>query len=429
MMQQPSPNGVPQQMAAPPPTYDQQQQNQYLQYQQQLQQQQWMLANQQQQQQQQPPPQQQQPYQYQPQPQAQPQQMYYQQQQPPQAAAAAAQPQYSAAAAAQPGGADGVCTLWIGDLQVWMDEQYLMNCFAYTGEMTNAKVIRNKQSGQSEGYGFIDFVSHAAAERALQAYNGTGMPNAEQNYRLNWASPGAGEKRSDGTPDFTIFVGDLAPDVTDQVLQQTFSPHYPSVKGAKIVTDMMTGRAKGYGFVRFGDEGEQVRAMHEMNGKYCSTRPMRIGPANKKNTASYPNTRGTQSEDDPNNTTIFVGGLNDSVKDDQLRQVFSQFGLLMHVKIPDGKRCGFVQFAERNCAEEALRMLNGTQLGGHNIRLSWGRSPPNKQTQQDPNQVNGGYYGYAQGQGAYGYAAAAQDPNLYYGGYPGYGNYQQPQQQ
>lgn len=150
--------------------------------------------------------------------------------------------------------------------------------------MTNAKVIRNKQSGQSEGYGFIDFVSHAAAERALQTYNGTGMPNAEQNYRLNWASPGAGEKRSDGTPDFTIFVGDLAPDVTDQVLQQTFSPHYPSVKGAKIVTDMMTGRAKGYGFVRFGDEGEQLRAMHEMNGKYCSTRPMRIGPANKKNT-------------------------------------------------------------------------------------------------------------------------------------------------
>ncbi|KAI8567408.1 hypothetical protein RHMOL_Rhmol02G0119800 [Rhododendron molle] len=145
-MQQPSPNGVPQQpqqMAAPPPTYNQQQQNQYLHYQQQ---QQWMMANQQP-----PPPQQQQPYQCQPQP----QQMYYQQQQPPQAAAVATQPQHLAAAAAQPGGAH-----------------------------------------------------------------------------------------------FTIFVGDLAPDVTDQVLQQTSSPHYPSVKGAKIVTDMMTGWAKGYGFVR-----------------------------------------------------------------------------------------------------------------------------------------------------------------------------------
>ena len=52
------------------------------------------------------------------------------------------------------------------------------------------------------------------------------------------------------------------------------------------------------------------------------------------------------------------------------------------------------------------------------------------QSQGDPNQWNGGYYGYAQGYD-YRYAAAAapQDPNMYYGGYPGYGNYQQPQQQ
>lgn len=33
----------------------------------------------------------------------------------------------------------------------------------------------------------------------------------------------------------------------------------------------------------------------------------------------------------------------------------------------------------RACAEEALLMLQGTQLGGQNIRLSWGRSPTNKQ--------------------------------------------------
>lgn len=30
-------------------------------------------------------------------------------------------------------------------------------------------------------------------------------------------------------------------------------------------------------------------------------------------------------------------------------------------------------------AEQALSSLNGTQLGGQNIRLSWGRSPSNKQ--------------------------------------------------
>lgn len=312
-----------------------------------------------------------------------------------------------------------------------MDEQYLISCFAHTGEAMSAKVIRNKHTGQSEGYGFIEFASHAAAERTLQACNGTLMPNVEQNYRLNWASFGVGEKRSDGTPDFTIFVGDLASDVTDYMLQETFRAHYPSVKGAKIVTDRMTGRTKGYGFVKFGDESEQLRAMTEMNGKFCSTRPMRIGPAsNNKSVASYQNTQdtqGTQNEDDdPNNTTIFVGGLNESVSEDQLRQVFSPYGQIVHVKIPAGKRCGFVQFADRRSADKALRLLNGTQLGGQNIRLSWGRSPSNKQPQVDQNQWNGGYYEFPQGYGTYGYAATTQDPNLYYGSYPGYGNYQQP---
>lgn len=44
---------------------------------------------------------------------------------------------------------------------------------------------------------------------------------------------------------------------------------------------------------------------------------------------------------------IFVGGLDPSVSDETLRGVFGQFGELIHVKIPVGKRCGFVQFANR----------------------------------------------------------------------------------
>ncbi|KAK0577937.1 hypothetical protein LWI29_002571 [Acer saccharum] len=393
-----------------------------------------------------PPPQQQPPYMMMmpPQPQSQPPPppMWPV---PPQAAAASMQAQQLQAPGGQQqsGQSSEIRTLWIGDLQYWMDEAYVTSCFAPTGEVVSVKVIRNKQTGQVEGYGFLEFVSRAAAERALQAYNGTPMPNGEQNFRLNWASFSAGERR-DETPDFTVFVGDLAPDVTDYMLQETFRARYPTVKGAKVVIDRLTGRTKGYGFVRFSDESEQLRAMTEMNGVFCSTRPMRIGPATNKKAAvagqqQYPKAsyqssqgQGIQSDNDPNNTTVFVGNLDSVVTDDHLREIFSQFGQLQHVKIPAGKRCGFVQFADRSCAEEALRMLNGTTLGGQNIRLSWGRSPSNKQAQPDQNQWGGaGYYGYAgQGYENYGYAAAPQDPNMYYGGYPGYGNYQQqpPQQ-
>ncbi|URE13557.1 RNA-binding protein C23E6.01c [Musa troglodytarum] len=336
----------------------------------------------------------------------------------------------------QPASADEIRTLWIGGLQFWMDENYLYSCFVHTGEVVSVKIIRNKQSGQSEGYGFIEFVSHAGADRILQTYNGQVMPNTEQAFRLNWATCGAGERRGDGV-DYTIFVGDLAADVTDYLLQETFKNHYSSVKGAKVVTDRLTGRSKGYGFVKFGDPNEQTRAMTEMNGIYCSTRPMRIGPAADKKSlgtqqqypsnASYQTTQSAESENDPNNTTIFVGGLDPNVTDDHLRQVFSPYGEIVYIKIPVGKRCGFVQFANRANAEEALQMLNGTLLGGQNVRLSWGRSPTNKQPQQDPNQWNGNYYGYTQSYDAYGYAPP-QDPNMYaYATYPGYGNYQQQQ--
>ncbi|XAR67456.1 hypothetical protein NMG60_11002226 [Bertholletia excelsa] len=413
------------------------QQHQQQMYQQPPPPQQWMM----------PPPQQQLP----PQQAFQPQQPPLWGQQPPpqavvpplpQAPAPAMQMQAQQYSAAQMTGSNEIKSLWIGDLQYWMDENYLYTCFVQTGELAAVKVIRNKQTGQPEGYGFIEFTSRAAAERILQSYNGTLMPNSEQSFRLNWATLGAGEKRAEDGPDYTIFVGDLAAEVSDYLLQETFKVHYASVKGAKVVTDRMTGRSKGYGFVRFGDESEQLRAMTEMNGVVLSSRPMRIGPAANKKPVSgqqnqkvtYQNSQENPGENDPNNTTIFVGGLDESVSDDHLRQVFSQFGELVHVKIPAGKRCGFVQFVDRACAEQALSMLNGTQLGGQNIRLSWGRSPANKQSQgqgqnqPDQTQWNGAYYGYTQGYEAYGYAPPPQDPNMYYGAYPSYGNYQQPQQ-
>lgn len=154
-------------------------------------------------------------------------------------------------------------------------------------QIASIKVIRNKQTLLSEGYGFVEFFSHATAEKVLQTYTGILMPNTEQPFRLNWATFSTGDKRSDNAPDLSIFVGDLAADVTDSLLHETFSSKYPSVKAAKVVFDANTGRSKGYGFVRFGDENERSQAMTEMNGVYCSSRPMRIGAATPRKSSGY----------------------------------------------------------------------------------------------------------------------------------------------
>ncbi|XP_047937685.1 polyadenylate-binding protein RBP47-like [Salvia hispanica] len=350
-------------------------------------------------------------------------------------------------------GAEDNKTIWIGDLQQWMDEAYIHSCFSQSGEVVSAKVIRNKQTGHSERYGFIEFNSHEAAEKVLQSFNGTNMPNTEQPFRLNWAAFSAGDRRpntgggggggGDIGSDLSIFVGDLASDVTDAMLTDTFASRYPSVKGAKVVVDANSGRSKGYGFVRFGDESERTRAMNEMSGVYCSSRPMRIGVATPKKTSQQQQQYSSQavilaggggayangvvpqghSENDSANTTIFVGGLDSDVTDEELRQSFTPFGEVVSVKIPAGKGCGFVQYANRSNAEDAIERLNGMVIGKQTVRLSWGRSTGNKQSRMDANgQWNGAYYG-RQGYNGYGYAAASPS---YGAPSNGHGNLQQP---
>ncbi|KAL8129333.1 hypothetical protein V2J09_018488 [Rumex salicifolius] len=351
----------------------------------------------------------------------------------------------------QPQTLEEVRTLWIGDLQYWVDESYLTSCFAHTREVVSIKIIRNKITGQPEGYGFVEFTSHSAAERVLQTYNGTTMPGTELLFRLNWASFGIGERKVDAGPEHSIFVGDLAPEVTDYMLQELFRTHYPSVRGAKVVTDPSTGRSKGYGFVKFADEMEKNRSMQEMNGAMCSSRPMRISAATPKKTTGVqhpyaaakvatiypppayviPQVPVLPPESDPTNTTILIGNLDYSISEEELKQLCLQLGEIAYVNIPSIKGSGIVQFVSRASAEGAIQRLQGTMIGSQAVQVSWGRSPAKQDAagawgqQMDQSQWNMAYYSYGQGYDPYSYGGV-QDPSSYgYGAYAGYAQYPQ----
>ncbi|KAL2498285.1 Polyadenylate-binding protein RBP47C [Abeliophyllum distichum] len=256
-------------------------------------------------------------------------------------------------------------TIWVGDLHNWMDEDYLRSCFASTGEVASIKVIRNKQTGFSEGYGFVEFFTHVAAENVLQTYSCIAMPNTDQVFRLNWATFSVGDKRSNNGSDLSIFVGDLAADVTDNLLHEIFASKYPSVKAANVVIDANTGRSKGYGFVRFGDENERSQAMTDMNGVYCSSRPMRIGAATPRKSSGYQQQYSSQ------------GGYSN--------------GISAQGSQPDG-----------DCVNTTVRTDFGNQWTGPHY---------------------GGHY-----YDGYGYAMPSpRDPGMYatYGAYPMYGTHQQ----
>lgn len=76
--------------------------------------------------------------------------------------------------------------------------------------------------------------------------------------------------------EFSVWVGDLSPEVDDYNLYRIFSNKYSSIKTAKVILDS-SGFSKGYGFVRFGLEEEQKSALYEMNGYIgLGSKPLKI---------------------------------------------------------------------------------------------------------------------------------------------------------
>lgn len=238
--------------------------------------------------------------------------------------------------------------------------------------------------------------------------------------------------------DFSLFVGDLAPDVDDALLEHTFRTYYPSTRIAKVMLDPSTGRSRGYGFVRFGSEQERDRSLTEMNGVYISTRPVRVSLATARRNvgsssvattgsaggASSASSRDQGGENDPHNTTLFIGGLSPSVTEAELHAAFSRYGEIVYTKIPQGKGCGFVQFVSRPAAEYAMQEMNGHPLGGMPIRISWGKSTgkapsaPSHQASHLGTPQYSSYYGAYDPYGAYSAYGMAYDP-YGYGAYPG----------
>ena len=54
---------------------------------------------------------------------------------------------------------------------------------ADTGSLVSVKVMRNKSTQISLGYGFLEFSSHEAASEVLEQYNNTPMPGTHSNFR------------------------------------------------------------------------------------------------------------------------------------------------------------------------------------------------------------------------------------------------------
>ena len=65
--------------------------------------------------------------------------------------------------------------LYVGSLPYSTTEQQLTDMFAEHGAVQSAKVISDRYTGQSRGFGFVEMATEEEAQKAITALNGAAM--------------------------------------------------------------------------------------------------------------------------------------------------------------------------------------------------------------------------------------------------------------
>ena len=86
--------------------------------------------------------------------------------------------------------------IYVGGLSYSVTDQQLEETFSAYGTVETAKVITDKFSGSSRGFGFVEMSTQQEAEKAIEALNGTELEG--RTLTVNIAKPRGDRPRGGG---------------------------------------------------------------------------------------------------------------------------------------------------------------------------------------------------------------------------------------
>jgi len=159
----------------------------------------------------------------------------------------------------------------------------------------------------------------------------------------------------------SLYVGDLAPEVTEATLFELFNAVGP-VASIRVCRDATTRRSLGYAYVNFHSVQDAERALDTMNftnirGKQCrimwSQRDPRLRQSGKGN--------------------IFVKNLHESIDNKTLYDTFSVFGNILSCKVvidKDSQKSrgyGYVHYVDDKSAKKAIDGVHGMTISERRV--------------------------------------------------------------
>lgn len=188
----------------------------------------------------------------------------------------------------------------------------------------------------------------------------------------------------------TVFVTQLSIRLREGELYDFFDEEVGRVRSVRIVTDRVSRRSKGIGYVEFDDIASVEKAL-AVSGRSILGIPINVQltevERNRRAKAearsaverrpSRPLFKPTASDDPKVNARrVYVGSLHPSLTEGQIADLFAPFGELEGLSLPKdyetklGRGYAFLQFSSEDAARNAMNSMDGVEVMGKAIKVS-----------------------------------------------------------
>lgn len=277
------------------------------------------------------------------------------------------------------------CRLIVNYIPSSVTPETFRSLFAPFGQITNYKLVTNKRTGQSVGYGFIEYSQPQEAQLAIHSMNTRPLEN--KRLKVSYARNPSPEIKN-----ANMYICGLNQDVTLEQLEEMFRP-FGTIITANLLKDN-AGRSRCCGFVRMSTHSEALAALTHLNGTNIGGKTLTVKLesttdrlARKENSAGaysrgygmgrlpYGRADGYQSMNAP---TLFVHGIPQDQPEEWLKHYFSAYGDIVKVNVPTNEQglkrsYGFVTYRSVESAHAAINALNGASVGnlGKTLQVSF----------------------------------------------------------
>lgn len=144
--------------------------------------------------------------------------------------------------------------LIINYLPQQMTDEEFQELFKKFGEMKSCKIVRNKNTGASYGFGFVDFETHEQAIAAIEGLNGHELDNKK--IKVAFARPAGRDIKQ-----ANLYVKNVPATWTEDDLRKIFEPY------GKIIQVRVPGNNRNIAFVLYDLRKQAQDALDAINGK------------------------------------------------------------------------------------------------------------------------------------------------------------------